>query len=95
VTKTISPVTPLLVDKGMIRFKYTRNNLNIPFELARIVVVGLSTSAGRLVVLDARMLTVQGEGLGLDVEVCVAAAVGLVGGGIVVVVVVGLEALVG
>jgi len=43
VTNTISPVTPHLVDKG----KYTTNTLNIPFELARIVVVGLSTSAGR------------------------------------------------
>ena len=47
------------------------------------------------VVLDARVLTVEGKGLGLGVEVCVAAAVGIVGGGIVVVVVVGLEALVG
>ena len=46
-TNTISPVTPLLVAKGIIRFKYTTNTLNIPFELARIVVVVLSTSAGR------------------------------------------------
>ena len=45
------------------------------------------------VVLDARVLTVEGKGLGLGVEVCVAAVVRLVRGGSVVVV--GLEALVG